>query len=135
MSTQIFVNLPVKDLQKSIHFFTELGYDFNAQFTDENATCMVISENIFVMLLVEARFKDFTTKQIADTSTHIEAILALSAESREQVDDLADKALAAGAQPANEPMDTDGFMYSRSFLDLDGHMWEVLWMDPSAIEQ
>jgi predicted lactoylglutathione lyase len=134
MSTKIFVNLPVTDLQKSVQFFTELGYEFNAQFTDESATCMVVSEDIFVMLLVESRFKDFTSRQICDTSTHIEAIVALSAESREQVDGIADKALAAGAQPANEPMDL-GSMYSRSFLDLDGHMWEFMWMDPNAVEQ
>ncbi|HEV7825452.1 MAG TPA: VOC family protein [Mycobacteriales bacterium] len=134
MSTKIFVNLPVSDLAKSVDFFTRLGFEFNAQFTDEHATCMVISEDIFVMLLVEARFKDFTSKRICDTTTHTEAILALSAESRPGVDDLVDKALAAGAQPSNEPVD-HGFMYGRSFQDLDGHLWEVVWMDPSAIAQ
>jgi predicted lactoylglutathione lyase len=134
MSTKIFVNLPVSDLTKSVDFFTRLGFEFNARFTDEHATCMVISEDIFVMLLVEARFKDFTSKRICDTTTHTEAILALSAESRPGVDDLVDKALAAGAQPSNEPVD-HGFMYGRSFQDLDGHLWEVVWMDPSAIAQ
>jgi hypothetical protein len=134
MSTKIFVNLPVKDLQKSIDFFTELGYTFNPQFTDETATCMVISENIFVMLLVEARFTDFIPTQICDAATHNEAILGLSAESRDEVDALVDKALAAGAQPTNEPMD-HGVMYGRSFRDLDGHLWEIIWMDPSATGQ
>jgi uncharacterized protein len=133
VSTKIFVNLPVKDLQKSVHFFTELGYGFNAQFTDEHVTSMVISEDIIVMLLDEGRFGDFITKQICDTATHTEAILCLSAESRDDVDSMVDKALAAGAQPAGEPTD-QGFMYGRSFQDLDGHLWEFVWMDPATIE-
>ncbi|MDR7302254.1 VOC family protein [Haloactinomyces albus] len=134
MSTQIFVNLPVKDLDKSVGFFTELGFSFNQQFTDENATCMVIDENIYAMLLVEPFFQSFTKKSIVDTTKSTEAILALGLDSREQVDELADKALAAGGQPANDPMD-EGFMYGRSFQDLDGHLWEVLYMDPSAVQQ
>jgi hypothetical protein len=133
VSTKVFVNLPVRDLRKSVQFFTELGYGFNAQFTDEHATSMVVSEDIIVMLLVEDRFKDFTSKQICDTATHTEAILCLSADSRQEVDDLVGKALGAGAQPSGEPMD-QGFMYGRGFEDLDGHLWEIVWMDPSVIQ-
>ncbi len=132
-SRKIFVNLAVKDLGKAVDFFTELGFSFNPQFTDEQATCMIVSDEAFVMLLVEDRFKDFTKKEIVDSTTHTEAILALSAESREQVDELVNKALAAGGQPANDPMD-HGFMYGWSFQDLDGHLWEVIWMDPSAVQ-
>lgn len=134
MSTKIFVNLPVKDLAKSRDFFSQLGYGFNAQFSDENAACLVISEDIFVMLLTEPFFKSFTKKDIADSRTSTEAMIALSAESRAQVDDLCDKALAAGGSPAGDPQD-HGFMYGRSFYDLDDHHWEVVWMDPAAIEQ
>lgn len=128
----IFVNLPVKDLNKSIDFFKAIGFDFNAQFTDENATCMIISESIFAMLLVEEYFKSFTKKDISDTAKTSEAILALAVESREKVDELADKALAAGGKPSNDPQD-HGFMYTRSFQDLDGHMWEVFFMEESAV--
>ena len=132
-SRKIFVNLAVKDLGKAVDFFTQLGFSFDPRFTDEQATCMIISDEAFVMLLVRDRFKDFTKKEIADSTTHTEAILALSAESKEQVDELAETALAAGAQTANEPMD-HGFMYGRSFHDPDGHLWEVIWMDPSALQ-
>lgn len=134
MSRKIYVNLPVKDLGKSVDFFTQLGFEFDPRFTDESATCMIISDEAFVMLLVEDRFKDFTTKDICDATTHTETILALSADSREQVDDLVNKALAAGGQPSNDPMDED-FMYGGSFLDIDGHLWEVIYMDPSALGQ
>ena len=137
MATQsrlIFVNLPVKDLQKSIGFFGALGFEFNPKFTDETATCMIVSEQAFVMLLDEKRFADFTQKSIADARSSTEAILGVSADSREAVDQLADAALEAGASPANDPMD-HGFMYSRSFDDPDGHLWEVIWMDPKAAEQ
>ncbi len=127
-SRKIFVNLAVKDLDKSVDFFTRLGFAFDPRFTDEQATCMIISDEAFVMLLVEDRFKDFVKKEICDATTHTEAVLALSAESREQVDDLVHKALAAGGEPANDPMD-HGFMYGWSFYDLDGHLWEVLWME------
>lgn len=127
----IFVNLPVRDLDRSLAFFKAMGYSHNPQFTDETAACLVISDTIFVMLLTEAKFKEFTKKQLADTNTTTEVILALSAESREQVDEVVTKAIAAGAGPANDPMDL-GFMYSRSFHDLDGHQWEYLWMDENA---
>ena len=134
MSAKIFVNLPVKDLAKSREFFSQLGYGFNAQFSDENAACLVISDDIFAMLLTEPFFKSFTKKDVADARTSTEAMIALSAESRAQVDELADKALAAGGSPATDPQD-HGFMYARSFYDPDDHHWEVVWMDPAAIEQ
>jgi predicted lactoylglutathione lyase len=133
-SRKIFVNLPVTDLSKSVEFFTQLGFEFNPQFTDENATCMIVSDEAFVMLLVKDFFKTFTKKELCETATHTEVIVALSADSREQVDDIVDRALAAGGQPSNEPMDHD-FMYGRSFQDLDGHLWEVFYMDPSAVGQ
>ncbi len=137
MSTEsprlIFVNLAVEDLGRSVDFFTELGFEFDPRFTDESATCLVVSDQAFVMLLVKARFRDFTKKELVDSTKQTEAILAVSAESREGVDELADKALAAGGSPANDPMDY-GFMYGRSFHDPDGHLWEVVWMDMSAVE-
>jgi predicted lactoylglutathione lyase len=133
MSTKIFVNLPVKDLAKSVAFFKGLGYSFNPQFTDENAACLVIGDDIFAMLLVEPFFRRFTKKEIADATTTTEAIVALGVESRERVDELVDKALASGGQAANETND-QGFMYGRSFQDPDGHIWEVLWMDPKTVE-
>jgi len=133
MSTKIFVNLPVKDLQKSIDFFSEVGYTFNAQFTDENATSMVISDDIYAMLLTESFFKTFTDREIVDATKQAEVLIALSADSREAVDELVDKAIAAGGTEAREPQD-HGFMYGRSYADLDGHVWEIMWMDESAIE-
>jgi uncharacterized protein len=134
MSRMIFVNLPVKSLPKSVEFFTALGFEFNPQFTDEKATCMVISEQACVMLLVEPFFKTFIDKEIADAVTHTETIVSLSAESRAEVDDVFARAVAAGARPVKDPQD-EGFMYSRTFQDLDGHLWDLVWMDPSAIEQ
>lgn len=131
---KIFVNLPVSDLDKSVEFFTRLGFEFNPQFTDENATCMIISDDASVMLLVRDFFTTFTKKQICDSATHTEAILALSASSREGVDDIVKRARAAGGQPMNDA-DDKGFMYGWSFQDLDGHLWEVLYMEPSAVEQ
>lgn len=133
MNTNIFVNLPVKDLKKSIAFFTQLGYTFNPQFTDENATCMIISDTIYVMLLVEPFFMSFTKQPITDTTLSTEVIIALSAESREAVDALVDNAFKAGAGIYNETQE-DTFMYTRSFKDLDGHRWEIIYMDPSYIE-
>ncbi len=127
------MNLPVKELNRSVDFFTQLGFEFNPQFTDESATCMIVSDEVFVMLLVEDFFRTFTKKQIADAGTHVEAILAITADSRDQVDELYRKALGAGAQESNEPTD-QGLMYSRSFQDLDGHLWEVIWMDQSSTE-
>jgi predicted lactoylglutathione lyase len=133
MDQMIFVNLPVKDLEVSKAFFTKLGYSVNAQFTDENASSIVISDTIVVMLLKESFFQTFTTRAIADTATTVESITCLSAESREAVDSLVDTALSSGASAAQEPVD-HGFMYGRSFLDPDGHHWEVVWMDPAAVQ-
>ena len=132
MSTKIFVNLPVKDLNRSIDFFTKLGYSFNPQFTDETATCMVITEDIYVMLLTEAKFKEFTPKEVADASKTTEVLTCLSAESKDAVNKLVDKALAAGATETRDPQDY-GFMFGRSFNDLDGHIWDIMWMDQSAV--
>ena len=132
MATQIFVNLPVKDLDKSIAFFTALGYKFNPQFTDANATCMIISENIFTMLLVEPFFKGFTDKEIVNAHKSTEVLMGLSADSRAGVDDLVNKAVAAGGiEP--RPAQDHGFMYSRNFSDLDGHIWEIFWMNPEHV--
>lgn len=132
MSRQIFVNLPVRDLEASKAFFRALGYANNPQFTDENAACVVISESIYVMLLVEPFFQGFTRKAICDSRTHTEVILCLSADSRAAVDSMVDRALAAGG---GEPMEAKdyGFMYQRSFQDLDGHLWEVVHMDEGAM--
>ena len=127
MSTQIFVNLPVSDLQRSVEFFGKLGYGFNPQFTDENATCMIIGDDIFAMLLVEPYFRSFIEKDVADAHKTAEVILALSAESREAVDSLIGKAVAAGAKEPRPAKDY-GFMYLRSYQDLDGHLWEVFHM-------
>ncbi len=131
MPRQIFVNLPVKDLNKSIEFFTHLGFTFNPQFTDENATCMIIGENIFAMLLVEKFFKTFIPNEICDTAKSAEVLVALSFESRAEVDDLVAKAIAAGGTTYNEPKD-HGFMYQHGFQDLDGHIWEIFFMDESG---
>ena len=133
MDQMIFVNLPVKDLETTKGFFGKLGFGFNPQFSDETTACLVISDRIFAMLIGEQRFKDFTTKEIADAGTSTEVIVALSADSREKVDELADTALASGGFPANEPMD-EGFMYVRSFQDPDHHIWEAVWMDPAAVQ-
>ena len=134
MATKIFVNLPVENLGRSVGFFTKLGYAFNPQFTDENATCMIISEDIYAMLLVKPFFKTFTNKEVADASKVTEVLIALSAESRAGVDDHVNKVLAAGGQETKPAMD-HGFMYQRSFSDLDGHQWEILWMDPAHVQK
>ncbi|MCA0174002.1 VOC family protein [Bacillus sp. RAR_GA_16] len=124
---QVFVNLPVKDLERSITFFKELGFEFNPQFTDKNATCMILNENTFVMLLVEEFFQTFTDKELVNANSSTEVIMALSAESREEVDEIVRQAIIAGGKPANDVMD-HGFMYSWSFQDVDGHLWEVMHM-------
>lgn len=130
--TQIFVNLPVKDLSKTIRFFTKLGFKFNPQFTDKNATCMIIGENIFAMLLVEKFFKTFTKKKIADTMKTTEIINALAVDSRKKVNDMVNNALKAGGKEPRKSQD-HGWMYGRSFQDLDGHLWEVFHMDESKM--
>ena len=131
MPTQIFVNLPVQDLKSSMRFYEALGYQHNPQFTDETAACIVISDTIYVMLLTHAKFQDFTPKPIADATKVSEVLLCLSCESREAVDGMVSKALAAGGSKSQEPKDY-GFMYQHSFQDPDGHMWEVIWMNQAA---
>ena len=128
----IFVNIAVKDLPKSRAFFGALGYIFNEQFCDDTAACLVISESIFAMLLTEPKFQSFTPKPLVDAKQSTEVLIALSCESREEVDAQVAKAIAAGGSTYNDPQD-HGFMYSHGFQDLDGHIWEVFWMDPSAI--
>jgi predicted lactoylglutathione lyase len=129
----IFVNLPVSDLDASKKFFTDLGYSINAQFSDENAASVVISETIVAMLLTKPFYSTFTKKEIVDATKSTQVLLCLSAESREKVDELVNKAVAAGGT-ANDDVQDQGFMYGRSFDDLDGHSWEIVWMDPAAIE-
>jgi predicted lactoylglutathione lyase len=131
MAKQMFVNLPVKNLDKTVEFFTALGFSFNPDFTDENATCMIVNDNAFVMLLVESYFQTFTSKSITETGSSTEAILSFSLESREAVDEMVRKALTAGGTPSEEAQDY-GFMYTHSFQDPDGHQWEVFWMDPAG---
>ena len=129
----LFVNLPVRDLKKSMEFFSLLGFEFNPKFTDENAACMIISDKAYVMLLSEPFFRGFTKNQLCDTSTHTEALFALSCESKAEVDQMVRKAIDAGGRHAMDSMD-HGFMYGWSFYDIDGHHWEVLWMDPKAVQ-
>lgn len=129
----LFLNLPVADLDKSVAFFTSLGFEFNPDFTDENATAMVVNDQAIVMLLVRDFFSTFTDKSIADTASSVEVLCSVSADSREDVDDIIGKAIAAGGRETR-PKDDRGFMYSGAFEDLDGHIWEVNWMDPAAMQ-
>jgi uncharacterized protein len=132
MSRQIFVNLPIKNMEKSQAFFKRLGFSFNPQFTNEQGACLVISENHnYVMLLVEPFFKTFIKKSIADTSKTTEVLICISCDSRAEVDEMVKKAIAGGGTSPNTPQD-HGFMYTHGFEDLDGHIWEVMWMDPNA---
>jgi len=132
MISQIFINLPVKDLDRSVAFFTALGFSFNPQFTDENATCMLVGENIFVMLLVEPYFGTFTGKPVSDATKQTEVLLALALDSREAVDVLMAKVVAAGGAETQPARDL-GFMNQRSFADLDGHQWEPFFMAADAV--
>ena len=134
MASQIFVNLPVSDLKKSIAFFESLGFRFNPQFTDDKAGCMVVSDTIYVMLLMQEYFRTFTPKAVVDAKTSTEVLLALSQENRQAVDDLVRKAVAAGGSTYSEAKD-HGFMYQHGFQDPDGHIWEIFWMDPAAVQQ
>ena len=134
MATKIFVNLPVKDLKRSMEFFTKLGYRFNPQFTDETAACMVISEDIYVMLLTHVKFKEFTPKAICDSTKSTEVLICLSSESRDNVDDTVRKAVAAGGTTHAQSKDY-GFMYQHGFQDLDGHIWELIYMEASTTEK
>jgi predicted lactoylglutathione lyase len=133
MTRKIFVNLAVDNLQRTMEFFGKLGFEFNKQFTDENAACMIINEDAYAMLLTRPFFQGFTKKAVCEAGTHTEVMLALSCESRAEVDDMVHRAIAAGGTHAMDPMD-HGFMYGWSFYDLDGHHWEVVWMDPSAVQ-
>lgn len=132
MERQIFVNLPVKDLEKSKIFFEKIGFSINLQFTDETAACIVISDTIYAMLLTHKKCKEFTDKEIADANKTTEVLTCLSANSKEEVNSTLDKALKAGATETQEPQDY-GFMFGRSFNDLDGHIWEIMWMDMEAV--
>jgi predicted lactoylglutathione lyase len=131
---KIFLNLPVRDLNKTKEFFSKLGFEYNPMFTDENAACMILSEDGFVMLLQDKYFKTFTKKELSDSTKYTEALFGLSCESREEVDAIVKKAIDAGGAHAMDPQD-HGFMYGWSFYDLDGHHWEVVWMDPKAAQQ
>ena len=133
VSRKMFVNLAVQDLKKSMDFFTALGFTFNPKFTDDKAACMIISDDAFVMLLTEPFFKTFTPQEPCDTSRYTEGLFALSCQSREEVDEIVNKAIAAGGRNAMKPQD-HGFMYAWSFYDVDGHHWEVVWMDPAAAQ-
>jgi len=134
MSKKIFVNIAVKDLKKTINFFTELGFSFNMHFTDEKAASMIINDDAFVMFLQEEFFKTFTPKELVDAGKNTEVITALSAESKEEVNKILEKALSMGATETRESQENE-FMFGRSFNDLDGHIWEVIWMDMAAFEK
>jgi uncharacterized protein len=134
MATKIFVNLPVRSLDKSVEFFTSLGFRFNPQFTDETATCMIVSDDIFVMLLTQEKFRTFTPKPICDAAQATEVLVCLSLDSREEVDGMVRKAVAAGGTTYNEPQD-HGFMYQHGFEDPDGHIWELIHMVPGGMDR
>ncbi|WP_020208181.1 VOC family protein [Gilvimarinus chinensis] len=133
MPDKIFVNLPVKNLTTSIEFFRGLGFEFDPQFTDDNATCMIVNDNIFVMLLTETYFKNFTSKQLCNTRTDIETLVALSCASRDEVNQLVDRGVSLGGCEPRDAMD-HGFMFQRTLEDLDGHTWELFYMDPSHLQ-
>ena len=132
MATKIFINLPVKDLNRSISFFTELGFSFNQQFTNDKGTCLIIGENINAMLLVEEFYAIFTNKEICNAETTSEVLIAVSFETREKVDEIMEKAIKAGGTEYVETKDY-GWMYQRTFLDIDGHHWEIFYMDENKI--
>ncbi len=132
MAKQIFVNLPVKNLEKTKAFFNAIGFTFNPQFTDEKAACMIIGENIYAMLITEPFFRTFTKKEICNATTHTEVLIAMDAASREEVDSMVQKAVQAGGTTYMKPQD-HGWMYGHSFADLDGHQWEILFLDESTL--
>lgn len=131
MAKNIYVNLPVKDLKRSISFYSQLGFTLNEQFTDEKAACIVIGENIYAMLLIENFFKEFTKKEICDATKSTEVLIAIDVPGRKDVDDMVNKASKAGGSLYREPQD-HGWMYQHSFADPDGHQWEVLYIDESS---
>lgn len=134
MKTDVYINLPVNDLKKSVNFFKELGFDFDPKFSNEQAACMILNKKCYVMLLQERFFQDFTKNAIADTTQFTEVLLAISVDSKESVNSFLDKALGMGAREARETQDSN-FMFGRSFHDLDGHIWEIFWMDISKMPQ
>ena len=134
MATSLFLNLPVKELDRSVRFFTTLGFSFNPQFTDETATCMIVSDTIYVMLLTEERFRDFVPNEVSDARKSTEVLIGLTRETRDEVDEMVRQAVASGGSIYNEPKD-HGFMYIHGFQDPDGHLWEVFHLDPSALPQ
>lgn len=129
---KVFINLPVENLDRSVAFFRKLGFEFNPQFTDKSATCMIVSDEAFVMLLTEKRFREFINRPLGDATRSTSVLLGVSASSREEVDQMVETAIESGGSPAADPRD-HGFMYQRSFYDPDGHHWEVIWMDPSTV--
>lgn len=129
---KLFVNIPVSDLQRSIEFFEALGFSFNPQFTDATCTCMLVGADAYFMLLNQERFRSFSNRPVGDARKETNALFALSVDSREAVDEMVHKAVAAGGSHALDPQD-HGFMYGWSFYDLDGHHWEVFWMDPASV--
>lgn len=132
IATQIYVNLPIKDLKKSVEFFTKLGFTFNAEFTNDKATCMIVGENIYAMLLTESFFQTFTGKPIADATKSTEVINCIALESKEAVDNMVKAAVAAGGA-APRPVTDHGFMYQHGFEDIDGHIWELVYMRPTTV--
>lgn len=134
MSRKIFVNVPVKDLAKSRAFYGKLGFTFNEQFSDETAACVVISEDIYAMILTHDKFKQFTPHEVADANKVTEVLICLSCDSRAAVDETIAKGVTAGGKTFKEPIDY-GFMYSQSIKDPDGHIWELMWMDPSQVQK
>ena len=132
MISSIFVNLPIENLQRAVNFFSGLGFTFNDQFTDEESTCMIVSDHIYVMLLEKAKFSKFTSKKIADHDT-VEALFSFSCSSADEVRTISEKAFSLGAKRVNDPEDM-GFMFSWGFEDLDGHMWDLFWMNPDHVQ-
>lgn len=132
MSRMIFLNMPVRDLPRAMTFFRALGFDFNQQFTDETAACLVVSEHIYAMLLTHEKFRSFAPKAMSDAREGNEVLICLSCETRAEVDATIRKAVAAGGTTFSDPQD-HGFMHGHAFQDLDGHVWELTWMDPSAV--
>jgi predicted lactoylglutathione lyase len=135
MTKMIFVNLPVSNLARATAFYQAVGAAKNDQFSDDTASCMVFSETIHAMLLTHDKFRQFTSKKIADAKTSCEVLICISADSRDAIDDIVAKAKSAGGSPDPTPTQDFGFMYGRSFEDPDGHIWEVMWMDVEAAAQ
>ena len=132
MARKLFVNLPVRDLKRTVDFYSALGFSFNPKFTDETATCMIIGEDNFAMLLTHEKFSQFTSNPIADAQKVTQVLVALTCDSRADVDAMVEKAKAGGGRETRDAQD-HGFMYSRAFADPDGHIWEPFWMDPDSV--